>query len=638
MKKRFDVPEHPVWKMPSLEMARRWAELKGLPEKDAWLELENTRLEKIRMERDNPLQHGWEPPIWRVCDALLGLDWILEAGGWGADYGARMRGVLGFKEPLDVLLINGGNRAGKSEYAAKRLMQCLLARARVTAWCFHTDNDNSVQYQQPLLHKFMPPGLREVDIKSATTYVSYKLKTGFSDGSFILPNLSLCDFRNYRMDKQKIEGGELGDVEKFPVLGCWADELIPGDWAETLLLRLATRNAKMVITFTPVDGYNSTVKLFQEGARTVRSSRGLLCPMDGGKASVHALRMEDCDRWLDGDDAGGLGGLEPGRLFDRVPRVMRSGDDGLGVVFFHSCDNPYGNPEGVRRRVVGKPFTFVKERFYGFAERMNSGKFPLFNEKVHVVRAVDIPPVDELTIYQFVDPCSGRNWFMGWFGVDAAGRKWMLGEWPNRRDFIPGVGVMDRWAHTSGDLTRKDGRMGKGQESLGWGLLQYKKEIARVEGWEAYDVMAESEAVAGWVDAGRARWPVFQRFLDARFANVKSFEDGGMESLFDKMSDVGMEFFESVSDSRDSIRDGVQIINDALCYDPNRPADINNQPTYFISEECENTIFAMGLWTGDDGQKGATKDPVDVQRMFFLKGCEFVDKTRGGGYAGEGCY
>jgi len=63
-----------------------------------------------------------------------------------------------------------------------------------------------------------------------------------------------------------------------------------------------------------------------------------------------------------------------------------------------------------------------------------------------------------------------------------------------------------------------------------------------------------------------------------------------------------------------------------------------NHPNLYICEDCRNIIFALNTWTGNDGQKGACKDPVDVVRYYFLKKLEYVDPAYEGFVAGGGCY
>jgi hypothetical protein len=642
---------HPVFKEPTIAEVRAAMKLWNCDLRNAYQQLEVLRRKRIAAERNNPLVHGWEPPIWRVCDSLLGLDWVIPER-FGKDYGARMRKALGFERAVKLLLILGGNRAGKSEYEAKRAMQCLLHFERVTLWMFHTDGDMSRQYQQPLMWKYMPPEYKTKSVMSQTTYISYKLKTGFSENSFIVPNLSQAEFRNYQQDIAKIEGGELGAQDGSICLGFVADELIPSAWAQTLTFRNVTRGASGLIGFTPVDGYTGTVRMFLDGARVLKDVPAFMLPKDGQEPLRElGVQMENCDAWVDGKS--GLPEVPAGRHFETTPRVMRCENEDWAVVFFHSSDNPYGNPENVWDTVVKKRMPDRRVRFYGVADKDISGAFTRFNEKVHVCRAEDVPR--EGTNWMIVDPCSGRNFFMLWLRCTPDGRVWVVQEWPDRITPIPKVGVMGPWAEPSGDK-RMDGRLGEGAKSLGFGLLQYKALIAWLEGWGKKDDLAFSwpagrnleegtrlfemaqEDLVALNEWGDAAMTVEGRFMDARFANVKTFAEDSMETLLDEFEGVGLTFHANTTDRRDSIRDGREMIDAALYYDTERALGTLNRPKLMISDACRNLIFSMKTWTGIDGQKGATKDPIDCLRMFYLMGLEWVDVKRGRNRRGGGCY
>jgi phage terminase large subunit-like protein len=388
----------------------------------------------------------------------------------------------------------------------------------------------SVEYQQPLMHKYIPPELKiKKELRTSTAYIKYAMKTGFSDNRFILPNRSDCSFLAYEMDRATVEGGNVDVINP--------DELVPSDWVETMMLRIAEKAGIMIITFTPVQGYNDTVKMFLDGAKTVKDSIGFALPKDGGDpdiaralglsqeevqrltlslddskkyppGSVYA-RPEECGEWIEGEkiesriknpesriEEWGVGtgrsqpGIPAGREFERVPRVMKPLDpeENLAVVYFHSSDNPYGNPLSVWRNIARKSTAFKKERFYGIATKMMAARFPRFSDKVHLVKASDIPKSG--TNYHFVDPCSDRNWFQIWIRVTPTA-SYVYREWPGNY-YIPGEGVPGSWALTDGK--KPDGRMGPAQKSFGWGYAQYKKEIARVEGWHAYKAWHEDRS------------------------------------------------------------------------------------------------------------------------------------------------
>ena len=101
----MDLEFHPVYAEPTAADCQSVAELKEIRPADAYKLLVQKRAEKIQNETSNPLLYGYEPSIWRVCDALLGLDWVIPQR-FGEDYGPRMRAALGFSAPVNTLLLD----------------------------------------------------------------------------------------------------------------------------------------------------------------------------------------------------------------------------------------------------------------------------------------------------------------------------------------------------------------------------------------------------------------------------------------------------------------------------------------------------------------------------------------------------
>ena len=157
--------------------------------------------------------------------------------------------------------------------------------------------------------------------------------------------------------------------------------------------------------------------------------------------------------------------------------------------------------------------------------------------------------------------------------------------------------------------------------------------VARPEG------MTEEGWVGSWNERGPARERVEARFIDSRFANTKSFEDGGMVTLIEKFDEIGLTFWDSsTGGGKWTIEDGCEMIDDALAWDESQALSFFNEPKLFVSEECRNLIFALKTWTGEDGQSGATKDPIDCLRILFLKGVSFREEEGKRGSPGRGCY
>lgn len=643
---------------PTVEEIRRCAAASKLSAQDAFVLLHRKRNEIIRREQVDPLRYGWRSPAWRVCDALLDVPWI------DKEYAARMRELLTFKERVRFLLILGGNRAAKTFYGLltmARLQWALKPDPRpIRTWSFHMTHQQSVEYHHELMWQFLPPELRHKQI-TETCNISYGQKDGFTRDKYVLPNLAEHSFRNYSQNRaDAVEGGEPN--------GLFADELLPGDWMETMTLRLATRDGFGIIGFTPVDGYTPTVRMFCDGAKVVRESVAYLLPKDGGPALEHealgvtmaeyeelvkasnesrkpevpTCRPENVDGWLNKDivDRRFPEHAVAGREFERIPRVLKCVNERWAVVYFHSSDNPFGNPLQVIGNIRSKPIAFKRERFYGVAEKSVSGKFPLFNEKVHVFKAGTEPR--DGTWYQVVDPSSARPFFMLWAKATPEGL-YVCQEWPSLKP-IPGLGVLGPWADASGRMNEYDGKKGAAQKSIGWGFLRYKEEIARLESWTAYEAgkpekLQHDEWISSLGEHGPAKTKVYERFLDARYGNVKALEDGGMKTLLESFDEIGLTFLETTStDGQDSIDTGCNMINDALYYDVTKPVDFLNKPKLFISDECKNLIFAMQIYTGLDGQHGATKDPIDCLRYLFKKDCQHIVKSGVSGIGGKGCY
>jgi hypothetical protein len=652
------------------------AEGKPMPSRDELQEKYNwlfrLREEKIHRETKNPLLYGYRPPVWFICMAVLGLDWLIPPSLFKADgtkiegggaFGAAVRSAFGMKTPWDVLCVLGGNRSAKSELECYLAMASVMKFERVNLLMFHTDSEMSRKIHQQRMYTYLPPELKQQSLRGAEAYISYKAKTGFSDGTgFILPNGSECGFRNYQQQRDKIEGEELGEPGKERCIGAVADELIPADWLQTLFLRLATRSSAMMLGFTPIYGYSPTVGMFMDGSKVLRYGKAFLVPRDGGAPAPElALTQEDCLEWIgqaqgrpvqveswksipaDQVDRRRLTVEHPvedastgqmkKRLFRAVPRVIQSQNERMGVICFHSDDNPFGNAPQVWNKVMHASEDELIERYYGFTERRMAGAFPLFDEEVHGIAPEAIP--EEGTNYMICDPSKDRNMFMLWLRVTPE-EIYIYREWPCPSYAIPTEGFTGPWAEPSDKAKLYDGKKGPAQKNFGWGLIQYKKEIARLEQWDVYNPDASAEEVKTWDEYGKAGEKIYMRFLDARFGNANGYDEGGQINLFEQFDAIGLTFYESVSGSRHSIDDGVQMINDALAYDTSKPVDYLNRPRLRISTACRNLIFAMKIWTGLDGQKGACKDPVDCLRMGLLKDVQHVDvqqivRNQGGG-------
>jgi len=516
----FRILPHPLYPVPSKEQYE--ADPKRVREY-----LVN-RNERILLEADDPYRYGYWPPIWNLAEDAL---------------------KLGRRE----LLILGGNRAAKSHYAARKVIEVMLSGEKKTIWCLQTTYDNSIEMQQPILYHYIPLEYKALK-KGKVTNISFTQKTGFSEGKFIFPNASECISATIARRMTSSRGGNCDLI--------WADELIPLNWVETLRYRLVTRAGLLIITFTPMKGWNQTVKEYLDGAQTIEYAPAPLLPKG----------------------AMGRGG-------NRVPRIQQPQRQNARVVYFHTSDNPFGGYETLKETLRGATKEEILCRAYGVPTRATVQRFPKFRDSVHVLVPDQIPSAG--TRYMIIDPASNKNWFIIWVLVNAAGRHYVYREWPSPGQYIPGIGDPGPWAEADGRLA--DGRPGPAQTGFGWGLRRYLEEIERLES-------PEEERIA-------------ERWMDSRFGNTATQKADASTTIIEECADLGVSFMPA---PLDPIDEGVSLINSMLDYEDSDDEEVARAPLLYISQACQNVIFALKIWCGKDAGHGATKDPIDCLRYMAV--------------------
>lgn len=486
------------------------------------------RAEAIQQEAEDPYRHGHVPEEWGEAEALLG--------------------------EVDELLISGGNRASKTEFAAKYVNKVLNSGRNKNVLCLSQHAKSSLQIQQPRVWKYFPKELK-VSKKTKSTFISYSSKNGFSDQSFILPNGGTCFFYNYTQDIKIMEGLEYDLV--------WADELIPLPWVETLRYRLVTRQGKMILTFTPKDGVNNTYRDYVGGARVTRWREA---------------------RYFEKDP---LPTMEIAPRSGVMPYEAQCQRESARVMFWFSEWNPWTNYERMKTTVQGAPKSQIMIRLYGWASEMSGRAFPRFNPDVHVVSRDRVPA--EGTNYWTADPAPSRNWFQLWGRATPSGDLYIYRESPNW--FTHGD-----WAEPS---EKSDGKPGPAQKlGAGQGVDEIKRELSALENGEL----------------------IFDRRVDPRAGASQQITHEGGQTVLDLLREPGHGVPGLDVDAAPSlpVAQGVSQINDLLAYDVNKPIGPGNRPRLYVSEDCKNLIFAMQEWTGMDGEKGATKDPIDALRYMVV--------------------
>jgi len=369
------------------------------------------------------LMKPWETIIVKVYDKQVSEIWDIEVPDTGNYF-------IG-----NILQKN----SGKTQWGAFSVVRAAIENPNSEIMCFAQTSEVSIRQQQSAVWDWLPAELRTKQTSSGT-YISYTKKNGFTDSSLILPNGSQIIFKTYSQYQNNptiLEGAELGS--RSPVwhnVGCWLDEYLLGpELINTLRFRLATRNAKLLLTFTPIDGYTEVIKEYLDGAASIESREAEL---------------------LNGE---------------LVPYVQRSKKRNASVHYFHSQDNPFGGYARIRETLVGRPREEILIRAYGVPVKSHATKFPKFNKEVNIVDAHTIP-TKNVTRYHIIDPAGAKNWFMCWIAVDESGTFWVYREYP-------GVDVGD-WAEWRGGKWVP----GQGAKGQGFGIRDYVELIRDLEGDE----------------------------------------------------------------------------------------------------------------------------------------------------------
>jgi len=382
---------------------------------DELIDLHSIYHEAIENAEKDPYHYGFRLPHWSKAEEQL-------------------------KEVNEILAL-GGNRSGKTQWGAFSVVRAAIENPKSEIFCFSQTSEVSIRQQQSAVWDWLPENLKTKQT-SANTYISYKKKTGFTDSSLILPNGSQIIFKTYSQYQNNptiLEGAELGS--RNPVwhnIGVWLDEYLLGpELINTLRFRLATRNSKMLVTFTPIDGWTEVIKEYLDGATIIESRPAEL-----------------------------LGG-------ELVPYVQRSNSKKLkaSVHYFHSQDNVFGGYERIKETLIGKTREEILIRAYGVPMKSHATRFPKFNKVVNVVPPDKIP-TNNITRYHVIDPAGAKNWFMCWIAVDETGTFWVYREWP-------GVDVGD-WAEWKGGKWMP----GPGSKGQGFGIRDYIDTIQEMEGEE----------------------------------------------------------------------------------------------------------------------------------------------------------
>lgn len=558
--RKLEWTPHPVIPLPTREQLTLLVAAHGeVAAGQIIAELHHKREEAIRLEKHDPLRHGFEPETFKRARELIAI--------------------------YDEIYLLGGNREGKTWFAIKYAIEDMVNNPG-KVWAFlHMTEASSIRQQQAKVHAMLPPEWRDLGKVGDQIYVKYTKQNGFSGSQFILPNGSTGMFFNYKQDPDVLQGYELD--------GALPDELCPLEFIENLAFRVGKgRKLKILVNFTPVNGYTPTVARAIVNARVAETRVAPLL----AQGVRHA---RECP---------------PGHM----PYVMQSAKS--AAIFFHSGMNPYGASEEIARELKDKPVKMVKERAYGWADKLVTSALQKYGAAHKVTRA----RFEEIakkggTRYVVADPGGNKNWFIKWYFCTPQGWTICYREWPKHAEY-------GDWALHPEKSEKIDWRPGEAQRmEAGRGMKAYRRLLLGLEGhvWIASEKRWESDKAE----------IINRRLIDIRMGGtgVPSQDEGtSIISLMEtpELDNDGCQvpamIWEDAPDTH--MQESLGMLSDAMDYDTDRKIDVTNCPKWYVVDDLVHSDLAYREFTGMGTGKDALKDIIDPDRYFIKSGYGHIEE------------
>jgi len=506
-----------------------------LGEKDPRLlaELHKAHEGRIQASEEDPIRFGFDLAGWeRIRDGL---------------------------HEYNECLTLGGNRSGKTTGCAKIVMQAVMENTDGHIVCFSQNADTSVKVQQAAVWEMMPKEFKK-KTKGIEGYINFSMQNGFTGSSFIFPDTrTRVDFKTYTQfsnNQTILEGFEFGFKKPQGLnIGAWLDEYL-GDatLVNTLRFRLATRDSKLLIGFTPIDGYTPFISEYLKGAETLETRKA--------------------------------------ELLNNKPLPVKqySPERDASVVYLHSDENPFGGYDRIAKDLLNKPEEDILVRAYGMPVKSMTTLLPLFNTQVNVLNDKpnkygmtfpDISNQREFTCYMVVDPAGARNYSAIWAAVNEKKEVYIVREFPERD-------IYGEWA-LFGD---PKWRYGPAAKKIGY----------NVEGY--VDLFREIE--------DELNIKIYERIGDSRFF---AKENENNDDLFRAFDDFGMNFIPSDGRKEEV---GINALDEWFSYNPDLDIDEINRPMCYIHEDCGNLIESLINYGSNGKADEALKDFFDLMRYLRM--------------------
>ncbi len=472
-----------------------------------------------------------------------------------------------------TIVILGGNRSSKSVLASRLSLWAAATIPESEVRCYHVNEDRSIQDQQAMIYDALPAQIKALPTKKGMHHsLQYSQKNGFTDNICILPPLpgyrkgGSIKFGNYRQYQQDAQ-----IIEGFKAHVAWCDEECPQKMFETLQYRMVDYHGRIILTFTTLNGWTPLVQDILGKTKTLKTR---FAPLVGKELPI---MQESLSR--------------PGTV----------------IYYFWTEDNAFIDTSDFTAKIKGRPKDEILARAYGIPTKSVTSVFPGFSREYaplgNVIKHEDLPwlkerPKDKkgkdvqykVTRYMAIDPAGSKNWFLTWVAIDASGTWFVYREWPD----------YDNWAEAG---NTPEGKAGAAQKGSKKGIRDYVELIKDAEKDEE----------------------VYERVIDPRMGAAEKQSEEGATTIISDLDDAGMTVIPAPGVD---IENGIQLINNLLSWDENKPRDSMNSPKIFISDRCQNIISAMQEYSGQGGRNENWKDPIDTLRYLAVSDVQFIDVAK----------
>ncbi len=590
-----------------------------------YAKLVEDRERRIKLAEDDPLYHGFKLDVWKIADEQL------------AD------------PELDLQVNFGWNRGGGKTRRALRLL-CEAAREYPAngdaGYLVLGETEDSLKFvQMPVVWLYLRKYIKALNGKQTGPYrVTHKPGTGFTEGLVIIPSGPIRNqageiigysstsniwFDTYKGDPGKYEGREFGgrlrmigrtptgkgilDLAKRPDgslienVGVVADEGLSLNWLRMIKRRAPFRQAKTIWSYTPIKGITPAIKEVV-GELEVETS----APADAHvKFRFFTPDVPGCPR-------------------GHMPVTGRCTMARTKAVYFHISPQAFNDYfQIVRDDCQGREQRYIERMAFGWSSDTVDRQFGTFGPW-NVIKPEQLPAVR--TDYLIVDPHDERPYFFIYVGV-APGLDpekpdvYVWRDWPDRSRHGEWAVATER--ETSEESKKGwDGDRGPAQANLDLGYVGYKllwKEIetVRPDGGARQSAATERDPKRRALQLrankeGRPlRMEIFERIIDSRAGPRKQLEDHGQTCTVDKFAEehtdpVTGEKLEAVDfKMADGSRHDWTLIRELLEVKRDEQGRIEKAPRLFVTEDCQQVIWALENFTGRAGDTGACKDPID---------------------------